>query len=60
MKKNILGLLVIFLLIFMYMSLIGNEGKFSWFWCKNRIKNNKVHRFLMESYLMLQVQTIDG
>ncbi|AJH16827.1 hypothetical protein IKK_05456 [Bacillus mycoides] len=31
-----------------------------WFWCKNRIKDNKAHRFLTESYLMLQVQTIDG
>ncbi|WJE84519.1 hypothetical protein [Bacillus sp. DX3.1] len=30
------------------------------FWCKNKIKENKAHIFLTESYLMLQVQTIDG
>ncbi|MGV2483030.1 UNVERIFIED_CONTAM: hypothetical protein FOS07_02655 [Bacillus mycoides] len=31
-----------------------------WFWCKNKTKENKAHIFLTESYLMLQVQTIDG
>ena len=30
------------------------------FWCKNKIKENKAYIFLTESYLMLQVQTIDG
>ncbi|WP_088038089.1 hypothetical protein [Bacillus mycoides] len=30
------------------------------FWCKNKTKENKAHIFLTESYLMLQVQTIDG
>lgn len=31
-----------------------------WFWCKNKIKENKAHISLTESYLMLQAQTIDG
>ncbi|PEE14845.1 hypothetical protein CN327_29820 [Bacillus cereus] len=30
------------------------------FWCKNKTKENKAHIFLTESYLILQVQTIDG
>ncbi|OOR55091.1 hypothetical protein BGP34_25070 [Bacillus mycoides] len=30
------------------------------FWCKNKVKENKAYIFLTESYLMLQVQTIDG
>lgn len=42
------------------------DGKFQYFkpnnrfWCKNKTKENKAHIFLTESYLMLQVQTIDG
>ncbi|PEO35881.1 hypothetical protein CN559_30610 [Bacillus pseudomycoides] len=36
------------------------RGYFKRFWCKNKIKENKAHIFLTESYLMLQVQTIDG
>ncbi|MDM5191337.1 hypothetical protein QUG28_26975 [Bacillus hominis] len=40
------------------------ENLFKWkhyrFWCKNKTKENKAFIFLTESYLMLQVQTIDG
>ncbi|HDR7601599.1 TPA: family 10 glycosylhydrolase [Bacillus mycoides] len=36
----------------------GTQGK--GFWCKNKTKKNKAHIFLTESYLILQVQTIDG
>lgn len=38
---------------------ISVDKKF-WFWCKNKVKENTAYIFLTESYLMLQVQTIDG
>lgn len=43
-----------------FIILFSTASKYLGFWCKNKIKENKAHIFLTESYLMLQVQTIDG
>ncbi|PFK54995.1 hypothetical protein CN917_27475 [Bacillus thuringiensis] len=56
---NTLSFFFLFLYLFFLDGYVALLAPFVfWFWCKNKVKENKTYIFLTESYFMLQVHLL--